>query len=86
MASLQLSLGTDQAETFELEGDTTTIGRSKSCTITVIEEALSRHHASIRRIKDGFVMVDNASSNGCFVNGEKVFDRKLEHGDNIRLA
>ncbi|WP_084509239.1 FHA domain-containing protein [Nocardia pseudovaccinii] len=66
-----------------------TIGRSEAADITVATDAtVSRLHAIIKRVSDCWVVIDNGlSTNGTFVNGERVGGyRKLESGDTIRLG
>ncbi|MFE7798124.1 FHA domain-containing protein [Nocardia sp. NPDC057440] len=66
-----------------------TIGRSKAADITVITDAtVSRLHAIIERVSDCWVVIDNGmSTNGTFVNGERISGRrKLNSGDTIRLG
>ncbi|WP_433709178.1 FHA domain-containing protein [Nocardia sp. CA-084685] len=66
-----------------------TIGRSEAADITVTADAtVSRLHAIIERMSDCWVVIDNGlSTNGTFVNGERVDGcRKLESGDTIRFG
>ncbi|MCD4751092.1 MAG: RDD family protein [Thermoanaerobaculales bacterium] len=63
-----------------------TIGRSVANTVVVVDKAVSRQHAVIRKTPKGFVLVDNSSANGTFVNDVRVSDRTLEHGDVIRIG
>ena len=52
------------------------------------DEQLSRHHARISRTEEGgYVIQDLLSTNGMFVNGERVArSRRLEDGDQIRIG
>lgn len=69
------------------------IGRSQNCDVLINSPFVSRHHATIlRRFReDGSVyyeIVDgdgkgNLSSNGMLVNGNKVTNHELRHGDKI---
>lgn len=61
-----------------------TIGRDPENDIIVDDASISRYHASIKKIGDGFVLIDS-SSNGTFVNGEKVTDFKLAHSDVFQI-
>ncbi len=63
------------------------IGRVADCQIILSDENVSRNHASIRRVGTGFVIVDRGSTNGTYVNGERITtDRRLVHGDVISVA
>jgi len=68
------------------EGATATIGRSSNNDIQVAEQHVSRQHAVIH-YRDGIFMVnDLASSNGTFVNDQRVEEPfPLFAGDTIRL-
>lgn len=68
------------------EGATASIGRSSNNDIQIAERHVSRQHAVIR-YRDGiFMITDLGSSNGTFVNDEKVMEPfPLFAGDEIRL-
>ena len=72
-----------------LEGEEVTVGRSPACGIALPWDAqVSRSHASIEAI-DGVwtVLDDGRSTNGTFVNEERVQNRrKLRHLDVIRVG
>jgi pSer/pThr/pTyr-binding forkhead associated (FHA) protein len=68
----------------ELAKDRVTIGRLPTNDIVLDNLALSRHHAEIVRKGGVLVLRDLASSNGLFVNGERVSEeRTLRSGDVI---
>lgn len=50
----------------------TSIGRSKSCDITLVYGTVSRFHAAICRRVDGWYIFDTNSKLGTFVNGNKI--------------
>jgi len=77
---------TDGERKVNLGEDEITIGRSVGNTVVAVDKAISRQHAVIRKTPKGFVLVDNSSANGTFVNGARVIDRTLEHGDVIRIG
>jgi pSer/pThr/pTyr-binding forkhead associated (FHA) protein len=63
-----------------------TLGRSASCNIVAESGAVSKVHARIERTADQLILEDLGSSNGTFVNGEKVMTAMLRDGDVILLA
>ena len=77
---------TDSERKVDLGANEITIGRSVGNTVVVVDKAVSRQHAVIRKTPKGFVLVDNSSANGTFVNDARVIDRALEHGDVIRIG
>ena len=63
------------------------IGRGDDCDIMVAERQVSRHHARVRKLADGFVVEDLGSKNGTHVNGQPVRGTaRLEDGDVIQVA
>ncbi|HKI53650.1 MAG TPA: FHA domain-containing protein, partial [Anaerolineales bacterium] len=76
-----------ESEEFKLTLPEIVIGRDDSADITVPSQAVSRKHAKLRREGDGYVIEDMGSSNGTFVNSQKVTGpRALNAGDQIRLG
>ncbi|MCK6528878.1 sigma 54-interacting transcriptional regulator [Myxococcota bacterium] len=65
----------------------TTIGRSSSCSIQLLDEKVSRLHSTLYR-EDGHVWIrDEGSSNGTGVNGELLLEpRRLQAGDEIAVG
>ncbi len=66
--------------------DTITIGRNEDNGISIDNLAVSSHHAKIDRVGSDYIVTDLQSTNGTFVNDEKVFSHKLSHGDNIIIG
>ena len=62
------------------------IGRSRSCNLRLPSADASRRHAEILAGRDGFVLRDLRSTNGTFVNGERVSERTLRPGDRIEIG
>lgn len=70
----------------ELEGESTTIGRSDDCELVLSDTRISRQHARLEFRADGFYIEDLGSTNGCWLNNERVTEpMKLYEGDKIRL-
>lgn len=61
----------------------TTVGRSKSCDVTINDSSLSRLHMRIEHREGQFYVVDNNSSNGTFVNRRKIVDAPIRNGDAV---
>jgi class 3 adenylate cyclase len=59
------------------EKDAITIGRGEDCGLVVADEQASRHHCTIERRKDKFVLVD-VSTNGTYVTIEGDKELQLE--------
>lgn len=62
------------------------IGRTREADIQLIDERVSRQHASLRWSGTGFALVDLQSTNGTYVNGGKAGSIRLLDGDRIRIG
>lgn len=86
MASLFVIRGRDQGSRFDLAAETITLGREATNTIQIHDTEASRRHAELRKVDDGFSLYDLQSSNGTYVNGEEIRERRLKSGDQIQLG
>ena len=62
------------------------IGRKADNDLVIDNLAVSSYHARIARLEDGFVVQDTGSTNGIFLNGEKVVQHTLKFGDQILIG
>ncbi len=67
-------------------GELCTLGRLASNTLQLPEATVSRRHAEICRDGEAFVLHDLGSRQGTFVNDLPIRERRLEHGDLLRLG
>lgn len=63
-----------------------TVGRGDDNTLCLSESMVSRYHAEIIRIGDDFLLRDHGSTNGTYVNGERVSEQILTRGDVVRFG
>lgn len=64
-----------------------TIGRGDDCDIKLPDHSVSRRHARIESIDDGFYVSDQNSTNGTFVNDKQIDEaRLLRDGDYLRVG
>lgn len=62
------------------------IGRSSELDMVLVEDMVSRRHAKIN-VEDGKITIsDLGSTNGTFVNGEKVSEAGLGEGDRVLIG
>ena len=62
------------------------IGRSSDLDMVLIEDMVSRKHAKISLAPGQITISDLGSTNGTFVNGEKVKRARLKEGDRILIG
>jgi pSer/pThr/pTyr-binding forkhead associated (FHA) protein len=73
-------------ETFPLDADRITVGRSPECDIFLDDVTVSRRHAVLSRRDDGYVLEDEGSLNGTFVNKRRVESAELSDGDELQVG
>lgn len=71
-------------KTFPLRGKTS-LGRHSDNDIFVNVDGISRKHAVVTVLADGLEIEDLDSSNGTYVNGEKISKKSVGIGDEIKL-
>jgi hypothetical protein len=62
------------------------IGRSSELDMVLVEDMVSRRHSKITVAQDQIFIQDLASTNGTFVNGEKIKRARLNEGDRILIG
>jgi two-component system cell cycle response regulator len=86
-AYLIVLAGSAVGEMYKINKSETTIGRGSQADIQVIDEGISRRHAAIRLEGENVVVADLGSTNGTFLNGEKVVGmHALSDGDKIQVG
>jgi pSer/pThr/pTyr-binding forkhead associated (FHA) protein len=71
----------------ELTGDRMTIGKDAGNDIVLDDTTVSRLHAICERFPAGWCINDLGSSNGTFLNGERIWaHQRLRHGDEVRIG
>jgi pSer/pThr/pTyr-binding forkhead associated (FHA) protein len=90
-ALIQIKNGIDGI-TLRIEHRESRLGRGSGNDITINDELVSKQHAEIiaRECEDSegfeYLVKDCKSTNGTFVNDEKVSEHKLQNGDVIRIG
>jgi phosphoserine phosphatase RsbU/P len=86
MATLEVCIGDNGREFFELSSDETLVGRDHFCDIVLRNHTVSRQHARIVRTADGFFIEDLSSLNGTYLNGRRLEGRTpIKDQDRIHL-
>src|SRR5688572_10465712 len=69
-----------------IDGDRVLVGRDPACDVVIDDKSVSRRHASLERRGVTFVVTDQGSANGSFVNGAQVGEATLYDGQELRLG
>jgi predicted component of type VI protein secretion system len=86
MAKLVLLSAGMTGRVHELKVDKTTVGRVDDNTFQIPEPSVSSHHCEILLRGSDVVVHDLNSTNGTFINGEKVTESVLKPGQVLRLG
>jgi len=62
------------------------VGRNTECDIFLVDPSVSRNHATLEVQGNQVVVRDSGSTNGTFVNGERVQLRTLRPGDRVAFG
>jgi pSer/pThr/pTyr-binding forkhead associated (FHA) protein len=69
-----------------LDGEQVLVGRLAECQIRLSDANVSRRHAAFIPVDDGWAVTDLDSTNGTYVNGERVKRARLRDGDVIEIG
>jgi serine/threonine protein kinase len=72
--------------TFPLRGTRETIGRVRDNSIIVEGMLVSRHHAQILPRGGQYVLLDQESTNGTYVNDRRIVEHVLQPGDRVQIG
>jgi pSer/pThr/pTyr-binding forkhead associated (FHA) protein len=79
-----ISSGMD--EMFNIRDGVTTVGREVDNNIQLLKATVSRHHARFTNMSSVCQVEDLKSSNGTYVNGDKITAISLKHGNEVRFG
>jgi adenylate cyclase len=77
---------TDGTLSFELSSISAIVGRAPTADLPVVDPTVSRRHAQILSDENGLTVHDLGSSNGTFVNGNKITEAPIVPGDVIAFG
>ncbi len=72
--------------TQELKAEKTTIGRVEDNTFQIAEPSVSSHHCEVLLRGKDVVVRDLNSTNGSYINGEKITESVMKPGQILRLG
>ena len=76
----------DELVVIEIGSRPMRLGRSPAADVMLEHLSVSRRHAVVATRGEVVVVLDDLSLNGVVVNGERVGEAVLAHGDEIRLG
>jgi predicted component of type VI protein secretion system len=84
---LQVVRGRSATSTLKLADGVTTVGRRDDCQLRIRSSQVSRRHCQLFEKKGLLLVKDLGSSNGTFVNGERIEDQRvLSPGDELTVG
>src|SRR5437667_3096572 len=86
MAKLVLLSAGMTGRTHDLKVDKTTIGRVEDNTFQIAEPSVSSHHCEVLLRGNDVAVKDLNSTNGSYINGEKITEAPLKPGQILRLG
>ena len=85
-ATLLVIQGIDQGTRIEVGNDVLGLGRGTQNVVRIHDTEVSRTHARLQFVDGKYVLTDQNSSNGTFVNGQPIRTRELLSGDQIQIG
>ncbi len=85
-ALVVVSGGGRAGETFTIERDHTTIGRSPEADVFLDDVTVSRNHAVVLLENEACTIEDLGSLNGTYVNRRRIESTELEDGDEVQIG
>jgi pSer/pThr/pTyr-binding forkhead associated (FHA) protein len=86
MPKLQILSGVLEGKVYDLIEERITLGRALDNMIRLEDGTVSHHHAMLLTEGSEYKLRDLNSTNGTRVNGMRVVETKLHHGDQVRLG
>lgn len=86
MAKLVIQSAEQKGRSYELKVDKTTVGRVDDNTFQIADASVSSHHCEILLRGTDVVIKDLNSTNGTFINEDKISESILKPGQKLRLG
>jgi two-component system, cell cycle response regulator len=84
-ARLIVLAGGNVGEMYEIDPQLT-LGRGREADVRLQGDGISRKHALVRIEGESVVLEDLGSTNGSFINGERVMQQLLNEGDKVQIG
>ena len=86
VAFIDVLSGPDKVGPHKVTTVRTVLGRGPEADLRVRDERASRKHATITYVDGEFRIRDEESANGTFLNGSKVVEYAIRHGDKVLVG
>jgi hypothetical protein len=85
-AMILIARGANKGSRFLITAEGATIGRSASSSIFLDDVTVSRTHATISKQGNSFLLKDEGSLNGTYINNVSVTEHALVSGDEFQIG
>jgi pSer/pThr/pTyr-binding forkhead associated (FHA) protein len=83
---LVVTRGPNSGSRFALDEPLVTAGRHPDSVIFLDDITVSRRHAEVRKVGDGYTVTDVGSLNGTYLNRQRVEEAELHDGDELQIG
>lgn len=83
---IQIIAGPDEGTARRFRGVRMVVGRGKGCDLELTDQSVSRRHLEMVHGEKGMLLRDLNSTTGTKVNGQKVTEQYLVHGDEVQIG
>ena len=83
---LEIIEGPDKGQLVNLQDADVFIGRHGQCDLVLHDPEVSRRHVKLASGENGWWLDDLGSTNGCFVNGQRITHQTIAPGDRIQIG
>jgi pSer/pThr/pTyr-binding forkhead associated (FHA) protein len=85
-AMILIARGANKGSRFLITSEGVVIGRSSECSIFLDDVTVSRTHAKISKQGKRFVLKDEGSLNGTYINNISITEHELVSGDEFQVG
>lgn len=86
MATFLIHKSNEETQVIKLEKEVLTLGRREDNDIILDDIFVSRRHAEVIKKGEVYIIRDQKSRYGTYVNGIRITEKKLDYGDEIQLG
>ena len=86
MASVTVYFSGHEQGSYLLDKPMMVVGREATCQIYLDNRSISRQHCAFVFKDNDFLIQDLSSANGTYVNGQRITEQRLKHGDEIIIG